>query len=112
MPEAPERRGTRRKVVRWPATWWVSDEMGRGARDEGEVHDVSAEGVFLAPYSMVSHSLRPGTRVRLGVSSPKSGEDMEILGKVRWIGLHKIHRCGGVGIEFEAPVGELTSARI
>lgn len=102
--EAPERRGKPRKPVRWPATWWVWDQTGPGVLDEGEVHDVSAEGVFLAPYSMASHPLWPGTRIRVGVSSPVNGEELQIFGTVRWVGLHRIHRCGGVGIELEEPV--------
>ena len=103
MAQASERRGTTRKVVRWPATWWVWGERGPDVLDEGEVHDISAEGVFLAPYSMATRPLLPGTRIRVGISSPR-GHDVEIFGKVRWIGLHKIHRCGGVGIEFEERV--------
>ncbi len=110
QPQAPERRTRSRKPVRWPATWWVWDQTGPGVLDEGEVHDVSAEGVFLAPYSMAAHPLWPGTRIRVGFASPRSGGDMELFGVVRWIGLHRAHRCGGVGIEFEEPVRELEHA--
>ncbi len=98
---AGERRGRPRKVVRWPATWRVYEETGPAVVDEGEICDVSAEGLFLHPFSFASHPLWPGTRVRVEVSPPEGPAELQLRGVVKWFGQHRGHGEGGVGIELD-----------
>jgi hypothetical protein len=100
-------RSSERKTVRWPTTWWVWDQSGPGVLDEGALRDVSAEGAFLEPFSFAAHPLWPGTRIRIEFASPTRQGETQLSGTVRWVGLHKAHRCGGVGIEFEARSNEI-----
>jgi hypothetical protein len=97
-----ERRSRARKPVRWTATWRVYEETGPAVVDEGEVCDISAEGLFLHPFSFTAHPLWPGTRVRVEVSPESSSAELKLHGVVKWLGLHKGHGEGGVGIELDA----------
>ncbi len=97
----PNRRSSKRVQVHLPASWSCRDDAGMRVSDEGEVRDVSVDGLFLEPFCLTTHPLFPGTKIHVSFRSPMRDGTIDAHGTVRWTGIHRAHRVGGVGIELD-----------
>jgi hypothetical protein len=92
---SPTRRRHRRNPTLITVRWHNRAQEGVSA----EIHDVSAEGLFVVPVGVLPETLRAGDPVWAVVRTPAGDETL--TGTVRWIGYHPTHHVAGCGIQLD-----------
>jgi hypothetical protein len=94
---SPSRRRHERTATRVTVRWHNRDQEGVSA----QIHDVSAEGLFIVPVGLLPAALRAGDPVWVVVRTP-TGEEETLTGTVRWHGFHPKHNVPGCGVLLDA----------
>jgi hypothetical protein len=95
--KSPSRRRHPRKATLVTVRWHNRAQEGVSA----EIHDVSAEGLFVVPVGLLPDAVRSGDPVWVVVRTA-AGEEQTLTGTVRWRGFHPKHNVQGCGIQLDA----------
>jgi hypothetical protein len=94
---SPSRRRHPRKATLVTVRWHNRAQEGVSA----EIHDVSAEGLFVVPVGLLPDAVRAGDPVWVVVQTP-GGQEETLTGTVRWRGFHPKHSVQGCGVQLDA----------
>lgn len=99
----PSSSPTRRRHPRTPVQVQVRWHNRREEGVEAEIHDISAEGLFVVSATPLPESIVAGDIVWVIVPGAANQNSESVLtGTIRWRGFHPTHQVAGCGIELDA----------